>query len=87
MTDRLGRYWYTEQEVSRITGFTPKTLQKWRLDGDGPFPFIRVGRSIRYPVKEFYAALDAMPRCLNTGEADDAGLRVVAGRKEAGRSF
>ena len=38
----------TEKEVAKITGFSVRTLQKWRLTGEGP-QFVRVSaRAIRY---------------------------------------
>ena len=38
----------TETEVSKIIGFSPRTLQKWRYSGDGP-TFVRVSaRAVRY---------------------------------------
>jgi predicted DNA-binding transcriptional regulator AlpA len=37
-----------EEELSALLKVSTRTIQRWRLNGDGP-PFIRVGaRSIRY---------------------------------------
>ncbi len=41
----------TPQEVAHILGFTTNTLKQWRSDGRG-MPFIRVGKSIRYELKD-----------------------------------
>lgn len=38
----------TEAEAARLLGHSARTLQKWRLEGNGP-PFLRMGkRSVRY---------------------------------------
>ena len=38
----------TEKEVAQATGFSTRTLQKWRMIGEGP-PFVRISaRAIRY---------------------------------------
>lgn len=38
----------TEKEVASALGVSPRTLQHWRLAGDGP-AFAKVGRAVRYP--------------------------------------
>ncbi len=44
---------YTEADLSVISGIPRKTLQRYRNTGEGP-PWIRFGRrSIRYPIKEY----------------------------------
>ena len=38
----------TETEAAKIIGFSPRTLQRWRIDGNGP-KFLRISpRAIRY---------------------------------------
>ena len=38
----------TETEAGKIIGFSPRTLQRWRVDGNGP-KFLRISpRAIRY---------------------------------------
>lgn len=39
---------YTPDELSAYLGVPKKTLEFWRSTGSGP-PFVRFGRSIRYP--------------------------------------
>ena len=67
LPDRL----MTEKEAARITGFSHRTLQKWRCYGGGP-PFRKVGRSIRYLLSELLAWIEADPR-RNTAEAGAPG--------------
>lgn len=38
---------HTEQQEAARTGFSVRTLQAWRVRGDGP-PYLKVGRSVRY---------------------------------------
>lgn len=38
----------TEQEAAKLLGLSPRTLQKWRITGNGPV-FVRASaRAIRY---------------------------------------
>jgi predicted DNA-binding transcriptional regulator AlpA len=37
----------TEQQASKFLELSPKTLQKYRMQGGGP-KFIKIGRKIRY---------------------------------------
>jgi hypothetical protein len=53
------REYGSEADVERISGRSRKTLQKDRLFGRGPFPFYRVGRSIRYDLTEVRAIIRA----------------------------
>lgn len=40
-----------EQELSKYLGVSTRTIQRWRVSGEGP-PWIRMGaRAIRYSVK------------------------------------
>lgn len=42
----------TEQEAGQILGFSPRTLQKWRVSGGGP-AFVRVSsRCVRYRMED-----------------------------------
>lgn len=44
---------WTETELSVVTGIPRKTLQRFRKDGSGP-PFLHFGsRTIRYPKDQF----------------------------------
>jgi hypothetical protein len=48
----------SEKELSIRWRISPRTLQRWRLKGEGP-AYTKVGRSIRYPLYavEAYEAL------------------------------
>jgi excisionase family DNA binding protein len=37
----------TEKRAAKLVGFSPRTLQKWRIEGRGP-RFVKCGRSVRY---------------------------------------
>ena len=41
----------TEQELSELISIPCKTLQRHRMNGEGP-TYIKYGRSIRYPIQE-----------------------------------
>ncbi len=60
----------TETEVARILGFSVRTLQKWRVRGEGP-PFMKVSaRAIRYRRSDIKAWVEANMRIStsDTGE-------------------
>jgi hypothetical protein len=55
------RRYLTELELSALSGYSPRTLQGWRLRDQGP-PFKRVrGASIRYDLESFLQWMDAQP--------------------------
>ena len=56
----------TDQQVSRISGVTPKTLANWRCKGVGPV-FCKVGHHIRYRPEDVNAFLNSRVFC-STGE-------------------
>ncbi len=74
----------SEKEAARILGFSPRTLQGWRLTGRGP-RFVRVSsRCVRYRMEDLVAWSDELRR---TSTADD-GLRnerVGADRRNGAR--
>jgi len=39
------------RETAKHLRTTERTLERWRLTGDGP-PFVKIGASIRYPLNE-----------------------------------
>lgn len=41
----------TPRETAKHLRTTERTLERWRLTGDGP-PFVKIGASIRYPLNE-----------------------------------
>jgi hypothetical protein len=44
----------TEEAAAKRLAIKIKTLQKWRVTGDGP-RYVKVGRSVRYRVEELEA--------------------------------
>jgi len=40
-----------EEGAAKLLTIKPKTLQAWRVNGGGP-PFIKIGRSVRYRMKD-----------------------------------
>lgn len=56
------RLW-KETEVAEFSGFSVKTLQKWRHMHQGP-PYIKYGRSVRYDpeaVEQFFSEQTVTP--------------------------
>ncbi len=45
-----------EGPAATLIGVSPRTLQKWRVEGGGPV-FIKIGRSVRYAVEDLEAFL------------------------------
>jgi predicted DNA-binding transcriptional regulator AlpA len=68
MTDRL----LSDREVSQITGRARSTLQKDRVAGAGPIPWVYVGRLVRYRQSDVEAYIASLPARLSTSEADAA---------------
>lgn len=68
----------SERDVETTYGIERRTLQAWRLRGQGPV-FLKVGRMVRYRVEDIEAFLDAARR---TSTSDDG--RVLAA-SQAGR--
>lgn len=60
----------TTKEASRHLGISHRTLEHWRLVGGGP-RFMKVGRSVRYPISELEAFM-ARPLFSNTAQAKAA---------------
>ncbi len=49
----------TETEAAKLLGFSIRTLQKWRMSGDGP-KFVRMSaRAIRYRRQDLDAFIEA----------------------------
>ena len=57
----------TEKEAGKILGFSIRTLQKWRIEGQGPH-FIRVSaRAIRYRREDLDRWIES---CVRTSTSD-----------------
>ncbi|MFT5066875.1 MAG: putative DNA-binding transcriptional regulator AlpA [Reinekea sp.] len=55
-----------EADVSRLLCQSVRTLQKWRVTGEGP-SYFKIGRSVRYSHSEVLAWRDAR-RCHHTSQ-------------------
>jgi predicted DNA-binding transcriptional regulator AlpA len=55
----------TERDVATLIGFSVFWLQRTRLIGGGP-PFIKLGRSVRYPAARLAEWLESQPLHLST---------------------
>jgi predicted DNA-binding transcriptional regulator AlpA len=58
-----------EGDAAAYLGLSVKTLQKWRLTGQGP-EFIKQGRCVRYALQALEAWLD---RCRRKSTSDKGG--------------
>lgn len=59
----------TQQHIKEITSLGDSTIEQARLKG-GFIPFVRIGRSCRYPIDGVVAYMEKLPRYNNTTEAD-----------------
>jgi len=57
----------TTREAARRLGVSPRTLEKWRVEGNGP-AFFKVGRRVAYLEADLDAWLRTR-RCRSTSEA------------------
>ncbi|HEY2757792.1 MAG TPA: helix-turn-helix domain-containing protein [Pseudolabrys sp.] len=48
----------TEVEIADFLKLSTRTLQSWRINNDGP-PFVRVGRAIRYRLRDVIRWIEA----------------------------
>jgi predicted DNA-binding transcriptional regulator AlpA len=51
----------TEKQVAEIMGLSIKTLQRWRLFGEGP-EWKKFGTAVRYPANALEAWIETAPR-------------------------
>lgn len=64
----------TEHEASVILGLSVRTLQKWRLQGNGP-RFVKLGHAVRYDPAELEHYIDHARR----RSTSDPGSNQVQG--------
>lgn len=55
------------KQAARLLGCSHRTLEDWRLRGDGP-RFLKLGRAVRYRMADLAAFMDKRTFS-NTGEA------------------
>jgi hypothetical protein len=58
----------TTVEAAALRGCAPETLTRERVRGVDAAPFIRVGRAVRYPARQFLAWLRDRPARAHTSE-------------------
>ena len=58
----------TERDASELLGVSVRTLQKWRLQGNGP-QFVKLGHAVRYDVKDLEAYIERARRCSTSDSA------------------
>ncbi len=51
----------TERDASQRLGLSVRTLQKWRLQGNGP-PFLKLGGAVRYDPEDLEQYVEAARR-------------------------
>jgi predicted DNA-binding transcriptional regulator AlpA len=69
-----------EKEVEQVFGLNRRTLQRWRVTGEGPC-FIRANRSIRYAVKDIEDFLSVRKH----SSTSEYALETTGCRNEASR--
>ncbi len=52
----------SEDEAARFLGVSVRTLQAWRVSGEGP-AFAKLGRAVRYSRTKLFAWIEANTRC------------------------
>ena len=63
----------TERDAARRMGLSVRTLQKWRLLGQGPC-YLKLGQAVRYDPDDLEAFVQAARRtCTSERPSDPAG--------------
>ena len=57
-----------EREASTYLKISPRTIQTWRLTGEGP-AFVKIGRAVRYRRSDLDAYISTRI-CASTAQAD-----------------
>jgi predicted DNA-binding transcriptional regulator AlpA len=71
----------TEHDASERLGLSVRTLQKWRLQGNGP-RFLKLGHAVRYDP----ADLDQYIECARRRSTSDPGLIERGSRQSHART-
>jgi predicted DNA-binding transcriptional regulator AlpA len=72
----------SERDASRRLGLSVRTLQKWRLQGNGP-PFLKLGHAVRYDPEDLDAYVARARRRSTSDRAQEHSVREP-GRGAAG---
>ena len=73
------------RQFARVTGISESTLAKLRMSGAGP-PYVKIGRSVRYPVGAGLAWMAAHTRRSTSDLATCESASEENGKSEAGQS-
>lgn len=65
---------YNENQAATFLGISVRTLQAWRVRGDGP-PYVKLGRAVRYQ-RRALVAFQEVHTVTSTTEADAARAGV-----------
>lgn len=60
---------FTTAQAAQFCGLSPRTLEKYRVSGDGPV-YIKLGRSVRYQLADLQNWIDGN-RLQNTAQNHD----------------
>lgn len=60
-----------EDEAAALLRSKPSTLRKWRCVGGGP-RFVKIGRSVRYDLRDVQAFIDASRRSSTSDRGETA---------------
>jgi excisionase family DNA binding protein len=61
-----------QKQAAQFLGLSPRTLESWRLTGNGP-AYIKVGRRVRYRRSDLEAWLDARRRTSTSDPGSSTG--------------
>jgi predicted site-specific integrase-resolvase len=56
--DKIKAEYLTEEEMAEILELSVRTMRTYRTAGKDHPPFVKVGRAVKYPAKEFYIWLE-----------------------------
>jgi excisionase family DNA binding protein len=62
-----------QTQAAEVLAVQPRTMESWRCRGGGP-PFVRVGRRVRYRLKDLQAWIEGRTY-RSTTDADHRGRR------------
>ena len=66
-----------EKQVAEIMGISVKTLQRWRLFGEGP-GWKKFGAAVRYPADALQAWIESVPHGGDSQVPVDVGVSALA---------
>ncbi len=67
----------TERDAAELLGVSVRTLQKWRLQGNGP-RFVKLGRAVRYDRRDLEEYIEVGRRWSTSDSSRAAGRNAGA---------